>query len=153
MSILSDLFAGSELAVLAGILIFFFVVQSLGASWQARRMVSTMKALFKHGTLAVGMTGNIYKGKVYAFLVADDQGAIVKAQQLKGWTVFAQPRPVEALVGLQLSDLLVESPQIQGVSKNAMQAFGMAARTLMERLEERQAALSAEAENCTALST
>jgi DNA-binding transcriptional regulator of glucitol operon len=151
VSILSDLFAGSELAVLAGILIFFFVVQALGASWQARRMVSTMKALFQHGTLAVGMAGNIYRGKVYAFLVADDQGAIVKAQQLKGWTVFAQPRPVEALIGLQLSDLLVESPQIQGVSQKAMQAFSMAARTLMDRLEERQAAPRAEADNCIAL--
>ena len=153
MSLLSDLFAVSDLAVLAGILIFFFVVQALGASWQARRMVATMKALFQHGTLAVGMSGSIYRGKVYAFLVADDQGTIVKAQQLKGWTVFARPRPVEVLIGLSLSDLLVESPQIQGVSQKAMQAFGMAARTLMDRLEERQAALSTEADNCTALST
>lgn len=153
MSLLRDLFAGSELAVLAGLLIFFFVVQSLGASWQARRMVATMKALFKHGTLAVGMAGNIYRGRVYAFLVADDQGTIVKAQQLKGWTVFAQPRPVEVLIGLSLSDLLAESPQIEGVSPKAMQAFSMAARTLMDRLEERQAALSAEADNCTAVLT
>jgi len=153
VSILSDLFAGSELAVLAGILIFFFVVQALGASWQARRMVSTMKALFQHGTLAVGMSGNIYRGKVYAFLVADDQGAIVKAQQLKGWTVFAPPRPIEALIGLQLGDLLVEAPKNKGLSKKAMQAFSMAARTLMDRLEERQAALNVEADGCTALSS
>jgi len=153
VSLLNELFAGSSLAVLAGILIFFFVVQALGASWQARRMVATMKALYQHGTLAIGMAGSIYRGRLYAFLVSNDEGTIVKAEQLKGWTVFAQPRPVEALIGLKLSDLLVESPTVEGVSKKAMQAFSMAARTLMDRLEERRAEHSTEADSLTAVST
>jgi len=151
--LLGELLAGSNLIVLVGILIFFFVVQGLGATWQARRVLGTMKGLFGHGTLAVGLAGSVYKGKVYGFLVSDDQGCIVRAHLLKGWTVFARPRPVEALIGIGLSDLLAESPEIEGLSSKALQAFAMAARSLMQRLEERQEEAGAEAGNCTAVST
>jgi DNA-binding transcriptional regulator of glucitol operon len=149
---LSDLLTGSSLAVLAGILIFFFVVQGLAASWQARRMLATMKGLYQQGgTLAVGLSGNIYRRKVYGFVVADDAGTITNAQILKGWTVFARPRPVEALTGLALSDLLVEAPQIEGVSKKDMQAFSMAARTLTDKLEAQQAELDTEVDGSEAV--
>jgi glucitol operon activator protein len=143
---LRELLAGTNLVVLAGVLIFFFVVQGLGAIWQSKRMLGAVKDLYQHGTVAVGMAGNIYKRKVYGFLVADDQGTIVKARLLKGWTIFARPRPVEALIGLELSDLLVESPQIKGVSRKAMQAFAMAAASLRDRLQEQKDEVSVEAQ-------
>jgi hypothetical protein len=55
------------------------------------------------------------------------------------------------LTGLALSDLLVEAPQIEGVSKKDMQAFSMAARTLTDKLEAQQAELDTEVDGSEAV--
>ena len=85
------------------------------------------------GRCAVGVSGSIYKTKAYGVLVVDKTDRIVRAEKLTGFTIFAQLRPVDQLVGRTLSDLL--SGPFKGLSPKVHNAFKMAAETLLKGSE------------------
>lgn len=109
-----------------------------------RRFYGRISQLRKSGRLAIGLEGGMYKGRQYGVLVVDEQDNIVRAEQLSGLTIFAQLKPVPALVGLEMARLFEPETELAaelGLSKKQVLAFRAAARFLQEaaaRAEEKQ---------------
>lgn len=60
------------------------------------------------GTVSIGVSGSAWRRRQYAVLVVDRNQRIVHVEQLSGWTVMADLRPVQGLNGRPMSDLLEE---------------------------------------------
>jgi DNA-binding transcriptional regulator of glucitol operon len=101
--------------------------------WQAKRFYGRIQQLRAFGRTAVGVAGSIYRTKAYGVLAVDDQNRIVRAEKLSGYTFLAQPRPVQQLAGLTLSDFL--SGPVEGLSPKLYDAFKMAAESLLKESE------------------
>jgi len=112
------------------VLLVAWIFQSLGSFWQAQRFYRRIQKLRAFGRSAVGVAGNIYTTKAYGVLVVDAANRIVRAEKLTGFTIFAQLRPVDQLVGRTLSDFL--SGPVEGLSPKLYNAFKMAAETLLK---------------------
>lgn len=113
-----------------GLLVIAWILQGVLSFWQARRFYGRIQEIRAFGRTAVGVAGSIYRTKAYAVLAVDDRDCIVHAEKLTGWTIFAQLRPVEELVGRTLGDLL--SGEVEGLSPKVYNAFKMAAETLLK---------------------
>jgi glucitol operon activator protein len=107
-----------------------WLLQGVLSFWQAQRFYSRIQKLRKLGRSAVGLSGNIYKTKAYAVLVADPQDRIVHAEKLTGFTIFAQLRPVDSLQGRKLQEVV--SGPIEGLSPKLQSAFKMAAEAILK---------------------
>lgn len=110
-------------------LVVMWILQFGLAYWQMRRFYRRMAMLRRSGLTAIGLSGNRYKGRSYAVLTIDEDGRIIHAEQFSGWTVFAQLRPVPALVGMSLSELSNNMASLP-LSKKLQSAFGNAATEL-----------------------
>jgi DNA-binding transcriptional regulator of glucitol operon len=118
----------SSLPLFLAVLFVAWLVQGVLSFRQARRFYGRIRHLRSLGRTAVGLSGSTYRGKAYGVLAVDDQDRIVHAEKLTGFTIFAQLRPVDQLVGRTLSDLL--SGPVDGLSSKVYNAFKMAAETL-----------------------
>jgi DNA-binding transcriptional regulator of glucitol operon len=110
-------------------LVVMWILQFGLAYWQMRRFYRRMAILRRSGLTAIGLSGNRYKGRSYAVLTIDEDDQIIHAEQFSGWTVFAQLKPVPALVGMPLSELSNNVANLP-LSKKLQSAFGNAAREL-----------------------
>nr|MBC7245948.1 hypothetical protein [Chloroflexota bacterium] len=117
------------MGVFLALLVVAWTLQGVGSFWQARRFYGRIQQLRTLGRCAVGVSGSIYRTKAYAVLAVDEQDRIVRAEKLTGFTVFAQLRPVDSLVGYTLSDLF--SGPVAGLSPKLYSAFRMAAEALV----------------------
>lgn len=124
-----------KLAIVA--LLLWFLQWAL-AYRQARLFQKHVSSLRKLGRCATGMSGSRYRGRVYAVLVANPAThTIVKAEQLSGYTVFARPKPVQALEGRSLDELLApEAAAIEGVSQRLQEAARSAAQAIQTSLDK-----------------
>ena len=118
--------------------VYTCLILGLAAAWflqlflsthQLRRFYTRFGELRKAGRCAIGMEGSIYRRRVYAVLVADDEDKVTHAEQLSGWTVFAKLRPVELLVGHSLVE--ITDGQIEGVPPKIRRAFQRAAADIL----------------------
>lgn len=116
-------------------LIIFWLAQFGAAYWQMRRFYGRMIELRKNGLTAVGLSGDRYKGRSYAVLTINEHDRIVHAEQFSGWTVFAKLRPVPALEGITLHDVLKDEAQLP-VSQKLRTAFINAASDLQKAREK-----------------
>jgi glucitol operon activator protein len=128
---------------------YTWVIIGLAVAWflqlvlsmrQLRRFYARFSELRKAGRCAIGMEGSIYRRRVYAVLVVDDNDKVIHAEQLSGWTVFAKLRPVESLVGRSLTE--VTEGQLEGVPPKIARAFQKAAADILaadEKDEETEA--------------
>ena len=125
-----------EKLAIAALVLWF--VQWLLAYRQARLFQKHISSLRKLGRCATGVSGSRYRGRVYAVLVANPATrTVVKAEQLKGYTVFARPKPVQQLEGLSLDELLApESPPIEGVSQRLREAARSAAQMIQTSFDK-----------------
>ena len=123
----------TSMAIFLALLVLAWFLQGALSFRQARRFYGRIQRLRAHGRTAVGMSGSLYRGRAYGVLAVDDEDRIVHAEQLSGFTIFAQLRPVDQLVGRTLSDLL--SGPVEGLSAKVYGAFKMAAETLAEESE------------------
>jgi DNA-binding transcriptional regulator of glucitol operon len=112
------------------LLVIAWTLQGVSSFWQARRFYGRIQQMRTLGRSAVGVAGSIYRTKAYGVLAVDKQNRIVRAEKLTGFTIFAQLRPVDLLVGHTLSDLL--SGPVEGLSPKLYSAFKMAAEALMK---------------------
>jgi glucitol operon activator protein len=97
---------------------------------QARLFYRRISSLRKLGLCATGLSGGRYRGRTYVALVAHPlTRTVIKAEQLRGFTVFASLRPIPQLEGRTLDELLAPAgaPEIEGVSKGVMEAARSAA--------------------------
>ncbi|HEY7418214.1 MAG TPA: transcriptional regulator GutM [Ktedonobacteraceae bacterium] len=111
----------------------------LGLSYrQAQLFSKRIGVLRKLGTCATGLAGGMYRGRVYAVLVAHPQTHhIIKAERLQGLTVFARLKPVPQLEGYSIDDLLRDQPlSFPGVSPRVIEAARAAAQALQQSIEK-----------------
>lgn len=116
------------------------IVLALAVAWflqlflsyrQMRRFYQRMFRLRRDGRAAIGMEGNRLRGRVYGVLVVDGSDVIVHAEQLSGWTVLANLKPVPALVGQPLN-VLFDDETAPPVPPQQWRAFRQAAQHLRE---------------------
>ena len=119
-------------------LVIAWLLQGVLSFCQATRFYGKVQQLRRFGRTAVGVSGNIYKTKAYGVLVADAQGRIVHAEKLTGLTIFAQPKPVDLLVGHMLDDVL--AGPIEGLSPKLQNAFRMAAEAILKETDKKDKA-------------
>lgn len=121
-----------------------WIIQFGMTFFQMRRYNKRLSELKKMGPTTVGMSGSMYKRRVYGVLVFDEQEKIVCAEQFSGWTVFAGLKPVKELEGLTLNDVKDESIELP-VSKKIRSAFANAvAQVEIARKKEAEAVAQAQ---------
>ena len=115
-----------------------WLVQLALAYRQARLFYKRISSLRKLGRCATGLAGGKYRGRVYVALVVHPiTRAIIKAEQLRGLTVFASMKPIPQLEGYALDALLATpTPSIQGVKLHTIEAARSAAQAIQKSFDE-----------------
>ena len=114
-----------------------WLVQLALAYRQARLFYHRVNKLRKLGRTATGLGGGRYRGRVYITLVIHPlTHHVIKAEQLKGWTVFATLKPVPELEGRSLEELLAPDTTIEGLSPSALVAARSAAESLQKSFDK-----------------
>jgi glucitol operon activator protein len=104
---------------------------------QARLFYKHVNSLRKLGRCATSVSGSRYRWRTYVILVAHPQTqTIIKAERLRGLTVFARLKPVLQLEGRTLDELLAPDLSIEGVPSAVMEAARSAAETIQESLNK-----------------
>jgi DNA-binding transcriptional regulator of glucitol operon len=102
-----------------------WLLQLLLSARQMRRYYARLRHLRQYGRVAVGVAGSAWRRRVYGLLAVDEEGRVVRAEVLKGWTVFAQPQPAPALHGRTIQEIL--DGQVSGLTAKELSAFQQAA--------------------------
>ncbi|MGH9242805.1 MAG: transcriptional regulator GutM [Acidimicrobiales bacterium] len=135
-----------------------WAIQILLSTNQMRRFHRRSQELRRLGThMATGVSGSMYRRKVYAVLVVGADRQVVAAEQLSGFTVAAGLRPVPELVGLDL-DVVGKGEPPEGTSAKQWAAFDHSADFIRSHLakprvpdrSDRRAAVKAHAAAGTA---
>ena len=118
-----------------------WLVQLALAYRQARLFYKRISSLRKLGRCATGLSGGKYRSRVYVALVVHPvTRTIIKAEQLRGLTVFASMKPVPQLEGYALDALLATSaPAIPGVKLHTIEAARSAAEAIQKSFDESKA--------------
>lgn len=87
------------------------------SSRQSLAHVRATGRLRRLGAVAVGKGGRRYRGGVAYVSLATDGKRVTGAVSLRGWTTFARPVEVPALVGLRLGVVAGDRP-LEGLSDN-----------------------------------
>ncbi len=106
---------------------------------QARLFYRRISALRKLGRCATGLAGGRYRGRTYVALVANPRTrVIIKAEQLRGFTVLATLKPITQLEGRSLDDLLVNpvTSLPEGLPAPVIEAARSAALAIQESLNK-----------------
>jgi DNA-binding transcriptional regulator of glucitol operon len=112
------------LAVVAG-----WLVQTWLTLRQTRAYLRAVAHLRRSGTVSTGKAGRRYRGGVAFVSLATDGKRVTGALRLKGFTTFARPSELPALVGLRLGVLAGDRP-IAGLTDNERNAAREAVRSL-----------------------
>ena len=121
----------------AAVALLAWLLQLALAYRQARLFYKRVSKLRKLGRCATGLGGGRYRGRVYVTLVAHPlTHHIIKAEQLKGWTVFATLQPVPELEGRSMEELLAPNAAIEGLSQKVIDAARSAAESLQKAFDK-----------------
>ena len=121
----------------AAVALLAWLVQLALAYRQARLFYRRVNTLRKLGRCATGLAGGRYRGRVYVTLVVHPLTHLVmKAEHLRGWTVFASLKPVPELEGHSLDELLNPSFTLAGVPVKVIEAAQSAAKTIQKSFEK-----------------
>jgi DNA-binding transcriptional regulator of glucitol operon len=111
-----------------------WVFLTLGALWllqlvlayqQAQRFMARTRALRRFGRLSIGASPRKIGGRAYVALAVGSDDRVTAAEALRGITVFANARPVPALVGLPAVELAAGTqvpdlpPRVLAAARNA----------------------------------
>lgn len=75
--------------------------------WQVKRFNQAFEQLCKLGTVGIGRSQGRFKPKVVVAIAFDKNQQITSALLMKGYTVFARPQAIPALLGLQRQQIVV----------------------------------------------
>ncbi len=104
---------------------------------QANLFAQRIRALRKLGRCATGLSGGRYRGRTYVALVFHPlTHCVIKAERLRGFTVFARPTSVPQLEGHSLDEILAPDTTIEGISPHVMQAARSAAEFVQKSIEQ-----------------
>lgn len=93
---------GTTIALL---LAFMWTLQYVLSFWQMRRYYRRLAELRRSGLVWVGMAGSAWRRRQYVALVVSPDQRIVRVEQLSGWTVLANLKPLPGLEGRPVSDI------------------------------------------------
>jgi glucitol operon activator protein len=114
------------LFLLLGVL---WLLQLVLAYWQAQRFMARTRALRRLGRVAIGASRRQLRGRAYVVVAVGSDDRLTAAEALRGITVFANSRPVPALVGLPADDLAAGA-QVPGIAPRVLAAAHAAAAAL-----------------------
>jgi DNA-binding transcriptional regulator of glucitol operon len=82
-----------------------WAVQLALAYLQARRFMARARALRRQGRVSIGASPRRIRGRAFVVVAVEPDDRVTAAEALQGITVFANARPVPALVGLPAVEL------------------------------------------------
>ena len=82
-----------------------WLLQLALAYQQAQRFMARTRALRRLGKVSIGASPRRVQGRAYVALAVGPDDRVTAAEALRGITVFANARPVPALVGLAAAEL------------------------------------------------
>jgi DNA-binding transcriptional regulator of glucitol operon len=97
---------------------------------QAMKFNETLKPLREQGKTAIGLGGKRFLGGRAFVALAHKGDTVVDARSMTGFTIFARPKVMPALIGLSLTRLAGDG-DIPGVPDKVRKAAQMAASTLV----------------------
>ena len=117
---------------------------SLGVLWllqlvlayqQAQRFMQRARALRRQGRVSIGASRRQLRGRAYVVVAVGPDDRVMAAEALRGVTVFANARPVPALLGLPAAELAAGAP-VPGLTPRVLAAAHSAAAAIHPKLRE-----------------
>ena len=102
-----------------------WAVQLALAYLQARRFMARARALRRQGRVSIGASPRRIRGRAFVVVAVGPDDRVTAAEALQGVTVFANARPVPALVGLAAAELAAGAqvpdlhPRVQAAAQSA----------------------------------
>jgi glucitol operon activator protein len=122
-----------------------WITQYFMAYLQLRRFYKRVRQLGKFGAVWIGVEGSAWRRRTYAILVVDKNKRVAKVEQLSGWTVWADPKPVPGLEAVTLDTLMNDSIELP-VNKKLRLALQNAVGHIRAAEERKQSDLAPEEE-------
>jgi DNA-binding transcriptional regulator of glucitol operon len=82
-----------------------WLLQLLLSYQQARHFMARARALRRQGRVSIGASPRRTRGRAFVVVAVGPDDRVTAAEALRGITVFANAKPVPALVGLRAADL------------------------------------------------
>ena len=111
------------LFLLIGVL---WLLQLLLSYQQARHFMARAQVLRRQGRVSIGASPRRLRGRAFVVVAVGSDDRVSAAEALRGITVFANAKPVPALIGLRAADLAAGS-QVPGLAPNVLVAARQAA--------------------------
>jgi DNA-binding transcriptional regulator of glucitol operon len=103
-----------------------WALQLLLSYQQARQFMARARVLRRHGRVAIGASPRRLRGRAFVVLAVGSDDRVTAAEALRGITVFANARPVPALIGRKAADLAAGA-EVAGLAPNVLVAAQQAA--------------------------
>lgn len=133
------MFEPTTIAIVVALFLVWSVQIFLSNQQMNRFNKRTMQLRRQGSLMAIGVAGNMYKRKVYVAVVIDDDGKVVAAESLSGFTVLATAKPIQGIQGLDLWEIgRGESPE--GIPSKTWAAIDHAAGFLRKKVDPIRAA-------------
>jgi glucitol operon activator protein len=124
-----------DVGVIFLLLGLLWVLQLALAYQQARRFMKRSQALRRQGRVAIGASRRQVRGRAYVVVAVGPDDRVVAAEALRGVTVFANAKPVPALVGLPVAELAAGA-DVPGLPPRVLAAAHSAAAAIHPRVRE-----------------
>jgi glucitol operon activator protein len=102
---------------------------------QAQRFMKRSRALRRQGRVSIGASRRQMRGRAYVVVAVGPDDRVVAAEALRGVTVFANAKPVPALVGLPVAELAAGA-DVPGLPPKVLAAAHSAAAAIHPRVRE-----------------
>ena len=118
--------------VLLGLL---WALQLVLAYQQAQRFMRRARVLRRQGRVSIGASRRQFRGRAYVVVAVGPDDRVTAAEALRGVTVFANPKPVPALIGLPAADLAAGT-EVPGLHSKVLAAAHSAAAVVHPKVRE-----------------
>jgi len=122
-----------KLFILIGIMYLF---QLWFAYKQGKIFQEDIRSLRKQGTMAIGVGGGRYRGgRAFVALTCNDSGIVKAGMVLKGFTIFAKSKPLNAYTGFSIEEIASGNRVAEGEKKKVQAAAASSAQHILDHLE------------------
>jgi DNA-binding transcriptional regulator of glucitol operon len=112
-----------------------WLLQLVLAYQQAQRFMGRARVLRRQGRVSIGASRRQLRGRAYVVVAVGPDDRVMAAEALRGVTVFANARPVPALLGLPAAELAAGAP-VPGLTPRVLAAAHSAAAAIHPKLRE-----------------
>ncbi len=105
-----------------------------------RKHFSGMAQLSRDGYLGVGSSAGRISPGVVVLLATDATGTVLRAERMRGWTVFARFQPFPEVEGLSVFSIAEDESIIPVLDRKTLKGLKMAAELLVEKMRSHKGA-------------